>query len=154
MNHYLKTILILMSPLLLAVTERGRIEQVVLSALRIEKISDMKFPDAVAGDDPYTIVPSQGETFQNASFDIYGEANKSFRIILPSNGKVKLRIKNHYAGNAVIDVNKFQSNYSNNFGRIKNNGKASLYVGATRSELKLNQRAGRYQGRFNISVVY
>lgn len=137
-----------------AATDHAYIEQRVLNSLRIEKISDMIFPDAVSGDSPYTIFPGNGESPENASFKVYGEAGKIFRIILPPKGSVKLRLRGRFDQRSTVRINKFQSNFRSGYGRIDSEGQTDLFIGATRSALLFNQRSGLYRGRFQVTVVY
>lgn len=137
-----------------AATDHAHIEQRVLHSLRIEKVSDMIFPDAVSGDSPYTIFPGNGESPENASFKVYGEPGKIFRIILPPNGSIKLRLRGLFDQRSTVRVNKFESNFRSGYGRIDSDGLTDLFIGATRSALLFNQRSGLYRGRFQVTVVY
>lgn len=145
---------LLLSTSLFAATDRAFIQQRVIQSLKIVKLTDLLFPDAVAGDIAYTIDASNNETLENASFAVNGEPGKVFRIILPVDNEVKLRLRGDYSNNSTIGVNNFRSNFRGNLGTIGNNGSQSLFVGATRESLNSNQKPGMYRGYFNVTVVY
>lgn len=137
-----------------AASETAQIEQQVINCLKIDKVSDMFFPVAVAGDAEYTIVPTNSDTAENASFIVSGEPNQTFRVILPSDGKVKLRRRGLGGLFHSIPVDRFTSNLHGNRGVLSRDGTQSLYVGATRGALATDQKAGLYRGSFSVTVVY
>lgn len=129
----------------------------ILSALKIEKISDLVFPDAVKGDGPYTIPAGNADNSMNASFLVTGEPFAVFSIILPTNGEVIMTLnsvaqESELASNG-IRVNNFTST-PKYFGLLSKVGASMLYVGASRDKIPETLPSGQYFGTFKVTVSY
>lgn len=130
--------------------------QTVVQTIKIEKISDLQFGNAPQGDGPKQIAAGTSESLENASFEVTGEAGRSFFIILPFNGVVTMNWMGSEEATAdarPIPVNQFRSHPSL-FGSLDAQGKLRVFVGATRSALHPRQRPGQYTGQFSVTVVY
>ncbi len=137
-------------------TAIGFAAQSVEQSIKIEKISDLQFGNAPQGDGPKQISPGSSETLENASFEVTGEAHRSFFIILPFNGTVEmswLGPDEETADARPIPVNHFRSHPAL-FGHLGATGRTRVYVGATRSALHPRQKPGQYLGQFALTVVY
>lgn len=126
--------------------------QTIIHKIQIKKISDLNFGEAAPGDGPKSIAPGSNENSENASFEIYGEPHHSFQIILPSPGSVKM-ISGEGGLNREIPILSFASN-PNLLGKIDEDGKLMIFVGATRGLIPRTQKTGEYIGQFHVTVVY
>ncbi len=129
--------------------------QRVTTAISIQKLTDLNFGEAPQGDPKKEIPPGNAPNGENASFEVSGEGNRSYMIVLPSNNQIKMTLAHDESLFPVkeISVDDFRSNPSEQ-GSLGSMGKQTLYVGATRAPLATNQAPGSYRGAFVVTVVY
>ncbi len=131
----------------------GQMTQSVISQIGIRKVSDLDFGVAATGDPFKIVAPGNSEGGENASFEVSGEPDYQFTIILPADGTVQLTTSSQRGGKKEIPVYAFKSN-PQLVGQLDNSGKKLIYVGATRGTLAKNQAPGQYQGQFTVTVSY
>ncbi len=119
-------------------------------AIAIRRDSNLNFGSAVAGDPAKVVSPGVTENAENASFRITGDKNRAFTIILP--GSMTMSRTKSKVTDTIIVAN-FTSHPSL-VGNLGSSGVVNMFVGATRSALRLNQLAGSYSGSFSVTVVY
>ncbi len=120
--------------------------------IKIVVVSGLEFGNGGPGDVAKTVSPGTSETSTNASFRVNGDANRAYTITLPATGSMT-------TGNGPtadsITLNNFLSfPVQGANGLLSVAGSQNLFVGATRAALKINQRAGTYNGSYSIAVVY
>ena len=91
------------------------------------------------------LVPSGVATA--AQFVVFGDANLTYAISMPSNGVVSL-----VSGANSMAVNNFTSSI-NSISKLGAGGGQTLFIGATLS-VGGNQTAGSYSGMFDVTVNY
>lgn len=121
--------------------------------ISITKQSDLAFGKSAQNSTSKTVPPDTTETATNASFQVSGDPNTAYSIILPSDGTVNMTTGAGGA-NETIAINSFQSNPSGANGLLDGAGIQMLYVGATRATIPGTQVAGSYSGTFTITVSY
>lgn len=126
--------------------------QTIVSRLQIQKISDLNFGEASPGDAAKTIAPGNSENRENASFEVVGEPQRVFQIVLPARNSVKM-ISGFGGPNREILIQEFASTPSQ-IGVLDRRGTSTVFVGATRQGISNSQRPGEYSGQFSITVVY
>lgn len=126
--------------------------QKIVHRLEISKISDLNFGEASPGDGPLTVLPGVSETTENASFEVHGEPNRLFQIVLPANSSVKM-INGGGGKDREILIKEFLS-FPVRAGLLDNSGKTMIYVGAKRDAISPKQKVGDYVGQFVVTVVY
>lgn len=126
--------------------------QTIVYRIQIHKISDLNFGEASPGDAAKTILPGTSENRENASFELDGEPNRGFQIILPGRNSVKM-IAGSGGPNREIVIQDFASTPAT-AGALDRNGKSTIFVGATRPAISSTQKSGDYVGQFNVTVVY
>ncbi|HLD99226.1 MAG TPA: DUF4402 domain-containing protein [Bdellovibrionota bacterium] len=121
--------------------------------LAISQTSALSFGTAPQGDGPVVIPAGNTETSTNGSFQITGEPNTAYSIVLPSN---PITLTTGAGGaNETITVSNFQSFPPEGAnGALGPGGTQTLYVGATRTALSVNQARGSYSGTFMITISY
>ena len=82
-----------------------------------------------------------------------GEPGRSFSILLPPDGAVKMTTGTVASPSRSISVDRFDS-FPRATGLIGPSGATMLYVGATRGALRQDQQSGSYSGNFVVTVVY
>lgn len=117
--------------------------------ITISTNSNLVFGTVAAGTGPYSISPDTRETSSNASFDLAGDKNTAFTIILPSSATVS----RNGGGVYNITVSNFTS-YPAGVGTLGNNRKAKLFVGARINTVPINIPGGSYSGYFTVEVIY
>lgn len=127
-------------------------KQTIVHRLQITKVSDLDFGEASPGDGPKTILPGTTETRENASFEVIGEPQRCFQIILPQKNSVKMVNSGGGVGREIM-IQEFSS-YPSRTGTLGSNGKSMVYVGATREAISSRQKTGDYLGQFYVTVVY
>lgn len=128
---------------------RGAIE----IPFRITQYSDLNFGRAPQGDGPKTVPPGSRESGGNASFEIVGPANKTFSIVFPEEVVYLESLKDGSSDR--IPVTNFRSFPTEGENSVLSlDGRAKVFVGATRGALRNNQTAGGYQGQFIVEVIY
>ncbi len=131
----------------------GTARQVVIAAIAISNISDLNFGTGVPGEPQKAVPAGAVDTLENGSFQVSGQPNTAYTIILPSS-PVTMATGTGGA-NERISVHHFQSYpQSGANGMLDGNGKQTLLIGATRDALKPNQVPGNYMGTYTIAVVY
>lgn len=133
-------------------TEIASAKQTIVHRLQIQKISDLNFGEASPGDGSKIITAGNTETNENASFQVSGEPNRAYQIILPPDNSVKM-VTGSGGANREIVIKDFNSTPSR-LGRLDNVGQSKIYVGATRGSIPTTQKTGEYVGQFYITVVY
>ena len=131
----------------------------IISAITITKLVDLKFADIVPGASNGTVrmTPAgvrtsaggttlgNGATASPASFQVTGQANAAYSIVLPAS----INVSN---GAQTMVVNTWRSTPNNN-GNLGAAGSQTLSVGAT-CRVGANQAAGVYSASFNVTVTY
>lgn len=118
--------------------------------ISISQISGLNFGVAVSGDPSKTVPPGTSENSQNASFRVTGDKWTTYAIILPSSATISTTVNGK---TDTITISNFKS-YPVWEGYLDSRGRENLFVGATRSAIKVNQLAGSYSGVFTMTVVY
>lgn len=131
--------------------------QDVMTRISIEKKSDLFFGQAPQGDREKTVLAGTSETSENASFVVTGDPDRSYTILLPTDGSVTMT--NVSSGTEIEKYNKIEVYRFTSFplsfeGHLDSQGRQTIYVGATRQALHPRQSPGRYVGSFSITVVY
>lgn len=116
--------------------------------LTVTTTQNLNFGTLVQGDSAKTIRPSKAET-NNARFNIIGEPNRSFMVILPT--EVELFSASTPA--QTLKVTRFKSR-PNISGSLNRKGKKELRVGAKLQKIPNGQAAGSYSGHFIVDVIY
>lgn len=127
--------------------------QKVIAKLTIEKITNLDFGTAVAGDGEKQVPADVAETTENASFAVGGEPFYNYAIQLPADNTVIMKKGAGGTSDTEILVNSFDS-FPMGLGTLDAAGASSLFVGATRSALATTQETGDYVGTFTVSIVY
>jgi hypothetical protein len=131
----------------------------VITAISITKLVDLRFGDIVPGAAIGTVrmtpagvrTSTGGTTLGNgagsspASFQVSGQANATFAIVLP----VSVNVSN---GVQTMVVNTWRST-PNSPANLQAAGTRTLSVGAT-CRVGANQAAGTYTANFNVTVSY
>jgi hypothetical protein len=133
-----------------AATAVSTMSATVIAALSISTNSHLNFGQATAGDAAKTI--AAGDT-ASASFTVSGEANKTYTIVLPTNGSVTMTTGGGGTASKMIAVTSFTSSPSTT-GSLGAGGTQTLRVGATRAALPASQASGSYSGSFTVTVLY
>ncbi|WP_374076369.1 DUF4402 domain-containing protein [Bdellovibrio bacteriovorus] len=128
----------------------GKAKMRVVTAVAINKVSDLIFDDVGAGAAEETVPADSTDNAKNASFAITGEPSRPITVTLPSDGVVVMATGGGGA-DETIAVNSFTSN---NVTQLDVAGNAELLVGATRAALSATQVAGDYEANFTVDVVY
>ena len=119
-------------------------------AIKISTISNIDFGTGVPGDASKTVIPGTSETSVNGSFQITGDSNRAYTIVLPTSASITT---GSGANSDSIAISNFTSFPSGN-GLLDATGSQMMYLGATRAALKSNQKSGSYSGSYSITVVY
>lgn len=127
------------------------IEASAKKGISINLISDLDFGTVVQGDLADTVAPGTTESSSNASFQVSGDKNSSYTIVLPS-GSVTMSNTSGVGTLAVSSFRSFPSEGSN--GVLDKNGHQFLFIGATRAAIPLTQPRGNYAGSFMVTVAY
>jgi hypothetical protein len=122
------------------------------AAIRITNTSALRFGTATSGDSSLTIAPGTSENASNGSFRVTGDVNRAYTIILPVSAEITSGTGQNKDTIALSNFTSFPANGAN--GLIGTNGRQSVFVGATRAALRINQRPGSYSGRYTMTVVY
>lgn len=131
----------------------------VITAISITKLVDLRFADIVPGAANGTVrmTPAgvrtsaggaslgNGATASPASFQVSGQANAAYAIVLPAS----INVSN---GVQTMVVNTWRSTPANN-GNLGAAGTQTLAVGAT-CRVGANQATGTYSASFNVTVTY
>ena len=91
---------------------------------------------------------AQAPTSHAAAYDITGDANATYTIILPTNGNISIT-----NGFMSIPVTDFICSYGSLTSTLNGTGNDNFTVGAT-LQLGMFQTAGTYTGTFDVSVTY
>jgi len=118
--------------------------------IKITDVSELDFGNGGPGDLSKQILPGTSETSTNGSFLITGDPNVSYSIVLPVTASMKT---GSGPNTDTITISNFQS-FPSGTGALGASGSQTLFIGATRAALRLNQKAGLYSGTFSITVVY
>lgn len=119
--------------------------------ITITQVSDLNFGSLVQGDDPKSIPAGTSENASNGSFEVKGDKNLAYTIILPSSALISL----NGTGSNPITISNFVSNPpEGSNGLLSSKGKQELYIGATISSIPINQIPGSYTGNFTVEVIY
>lgn len=116
-------------------------------------VSSINFGSAVQGDGAVTIPPGVSENAQNGSILVQGDPNTAYSIILPV-GAVPMTTG---AGGVTetINISGFNSNPpAGANGLLDATGKQTLFLGAQRGALLVNQAVGAYSANFVITLSY
>ncbi len=117
-------------------------------ALSVCAISNLQFGRIIQGDLARVVSAGGGDTPENASFQVTGEADRAYAIILPVGALL-------FAPGGILNVTHFQSfPPAGANGLIMPDGMQNLFVGATLQAVPMNQAAGTYTGAFLVTVVY
>jgi len=131
----------------------------IVTAISITKVADLRFADIVpgAGNGTVRMTPAgvrtrtgtttlgNGATASPASFQVAGQANAAYSIVLPNS----INVSN---GVQTMVVNTWRSTPNNN-GNLGATGSQVLNVGAT-CRVGANQAVGIYTASFNVTVTY
>lgn len=115
----------------------------------IRYVRDMNFGTLVQGDGAKTIIPSSSNP-NSAQFNIRGDKNTSYTIILPVTSSISL----NGLGNLLSLTNFTSSPAEGANGLLNSKGRQTLYVGATLQSLSVSTQIGSYFGSFSIDVIY
>lgn len=120
--------------------------------LTLTAISDLSFGEAPQGDTVKTIPAGSAENPFNASFNVTGDPNTSFTIVLPD----ALDLTTGGGGaNERMNVSNFMSSPAAGAnGLLSSSGTQTIFIGASRHSLPMTQVPGIYQGSFSVSVVF
>jgi hypothetical protein len=127
-------------------------KQRIVNRLQIKKISDLNFGEASPGDGPKQVLAGVAENNENASFEVSGEPNRMYQIVLPADNSVMM-INGGGGPNSEIKIKEFSS-FPIRVGTLDTNGNGNIFVGATREAISLKQKVGDYAGQFFVTVVY
>ena len=127
-------------------------KQQIVHRLQIKKTSDLNFGEASPGDGPKLVPAGTAENPENASFEVRGEPNRMYQIVLPSNNSVVMSTTGG-GPNGEITIKEFFS-WPIRYGMMNGNGESNIYVGALREAIKTKQKVGEYTGQFVVTVVY
>ncbi|MDD0852053.1 DUF4402 domain-containing protein [Halobacteriovorax sp. GB3] len=116
--------------------------------LTVTTTQNLNFGTLVQGDSAKTIRPSKADT-NNARFDIVGEPNRSFMVILPS----EVELFSASTPSQTLKVGSFKSR-PNISGSLNRKGKKELRVGAKLQKIPNGQASGSYFGYFIVDVIY
>lgn len=150
LNKHAFLVFVMLSTTLSAfgVTTSGRVTLTVLSSLSITEMRSLEFSSAVPGSTDDQILP----TDENSSvFKIQGIPGMNYQIQLP--GEVLITTAGGTTPEERILVDRFSS-YPAGSGALNEQGEQTLYIGATRNALSVNQAAGSYVGTFSVTIVY
>ncbi len=120
----------------------------VKKSISIAKTQDLDFGVGFTGDTALTVNPADTSA---ATFNVTGEKNKAFNLVLPSS--VTMSTGDGVGPNKQIEVSGFNSN-PNASGNLGTSGAQAVSVGGTRSALSSNQESGDYSGVFTVTVTY
>ncbi|WP_417336769.1 DUF4402 domain-containing protein [Halobacteriovorax marinus] len=111
---------------------------------------DLDFGTLVQGDAQKVIPPNTNEP-RTAQFEVKGDKNTSYTILLPSEAYIFL------GGNGAqsIQIRNFNSiPAAGANGLLNSKGKQTINVGATLNAIEINKTPGAYSGSFTIDVIY
>jgi hypothetical protein len=118
---------------------------VIQAAISITQVQDLDFGMVAPGDAAATVAPADATA---AVFNVNGEANASYDIILPASVAMT-------GPGADIVVGSFTSNpAAGSNGLLDGTGTQELRVGAQRPTIPLAQVSGSYAGTFTVEVAY
>lgn len=118
--------------------------------IQINNTQNLNFGTLAQGDKAKIIRPNKNVS-GNARFDITGDKNTAYTIILP----VEMSITRFGGGSFPMRVSRFRSRPSEGAnGNLGKKGTETLYVGATLEAVPFNQPGGAYSGSFVIEVIY
>ncbi len=133
----------------------GTALQTVVAAISLFHVSDLDFAEGVQGESEKTILPGTMETPENASFEVVGEPNHHFVIILPGDQDVRMKLTTGSNNPLTQEIPVFGfKSFPASLAQLEPNGKRMLYVGATRAALPVYQVPGKYEGTFLVHVIY
>ncbi len=134
--------------------DHAHMGQKVLLRLSLEKLTDLEFGSAAQGDNAKSVSPL-AQFDGRASFRISGQPFSSYQIVLNNNQESFMSLDDGTNPRNRIRVYNFRSYpEANNGGTLDSQGKAVLYVGATRDALRDDQTPGNYDGKFTVLVRY
>lgn len=122
----------------------------IAKPIKVTQVSDLDFGTGIPGDFSKVIPAGTSENSTNGSFSVTGDANRSYSIVLPSSATLQT---GKGPKSDTISISNFLSFPSGN-GVLGVTGAQNVFVGATRSALRLTQKAGLYSGSYSITVVY
>lgn len=118
--------------------------------IAIEWTQDLNFGTLVQGDSAKRVRPAKGEP-NNARFDVTGDKNTAYTIILP----VSFDITRNGSGSFPLQVKNLKSKPAEGAnGLLNKKGKQTLYIGARLQKIPQNQAGGNYSGTFTVDVIY
>lgn len=121
--------------------------------IKVRHVSDLNFGQGVPGDPVVVISAGTVDNASNGSFDVEGDANTAYTIVLPS-APEEIQTGNG-SNRDTISIYNFTSYPAEGAnGLLNTNGDQLLLIGATRAALRVNQKAGVYDGSFSVTVVY
>lgn len=137
----------------LAATDSVNALASVISSIALQGVSDLQFGEGIQGDSAKIVDPGNAENGENASFRVTGEPNRSYNIVLPSDGTVEMIVGAGDTDDKKIAVDQFSS-FPSGTGTLDDQGEQLIFVGATRAALRASQEAGEYSGSFDVTVNY
>lgn len=141
------------SPALLqAASENATATITVNENLQISRIQDLDFGVVYLGSEAQQIAPEESSA---AAFQISGQTNTQYSIILPMDDSVVMTTDDGSDDFKKIPLNNFSSSPQQGpNGFLGGNGQQVLKVGATRSAITDNHHTGSYSATFTVEVVY
>jgi hypothetical protein len=131
---------------------QGRITLQVAPMLSIQPVTQMQFSISSPGSPALTIEP-QGEG--SAEFLIVGEPNAAYQIQIPE--EVNLISADSQPDTLKtadpIRVRSFKSLPAAT-GLLGQDGQQTLFIGATRESIPLQQKEGTYTGTYTVTILY
>lgn len=118
----------------------------ILVSISMSKVQDLNFGVGSPGDPEKVASPLDSMA---ARFNVMGNPNSTYLIVLPSDGAVKM---SDGMGNS-ISLSSFSS-YPKSNGELDSSGAQRLNVAATRSAIDAHQAPGIYSGSFTVTVIY
>lgn len=113
-------------------------------------ISGLYFGIRALGDPAKVIPAGTSDNLENASFNVTGDPNRAFTIVLPTSADV---ITGTGGNRKKLTVTSFTSFPSGN-GTLSSVGDRVVYVGATIPAIPTNLTVGSYSGSFTFTVLY
>lgn len=121
----------------------------IIQALSLVNTSDLDFGVLSSGATGQQTVAASDPTA--AGFDVTGEANTTYNIVLPSSA-ITMSANGGGPGNE-IDVDSFTSDAAGNTGTLSGTGTDSFNVGG-QTTLTGTESTGEYAGNFTVTVSY
>lgn len=118
--------------------------------IKLTQVQDLEFGILVQGDSSKIISPNTNNP-NSAVFDVTGDKNTSYSILLPTQMSISL----NGSGSNPIIINNFKSiPAAGANGLLDKKGRQTIGVGATLTSVNVTQPPGNYFGTFTVDVIY